>query len=316
MTAQAWPDNRFDTVDACLWCGSGALTAQVDKVEDWFFRAVPGSFAFARCGDCASLMLTQRPRQEFFHAVYDGYYTREAARPRWRKSSKQKFDSLLIRAMRKTRGRPGLLARLLPEQASEARSMDRYLPLSPCDTLDYGCGDGGFVAQASERGHRARGLDFDPAAIAAGRARGLDLALVSEVPASELEDSFDHISLVHVAEHVADPVDLMGRLARWLRPGGQLYCEVPHAHGGGLLRYGRFWRGLEAPRHFSVPSSKALEAVMQDAGLAIDLAGYRTLAQPMLDAASREAGLQAGVALPPGDGAGEPDVLVLVARKC
>lgn len=40
---------------------------------------------------------------------------------------------------------------------------------------------------------------------------------------------FDNIVLGHVLEHVAEPVNILSRAARWLTPGGRIFAAVPNA---------------------------------------------------------------------------------------
>ncbi|HET7776284.1 MAG TPA: class I SAM-dependent methyltransferase [Azospira sp.] len=45
----------------------------------------------------------------------------------------------------------------------------------------------------------------------------------------EPEEQFDTIILGHVLEHVQDPVDILTRARRWLKPGGRIFAAVPNA---------------------------------------------------------------------------------------
>ena len=44
------------------------------------------------------------------------------------------------------------------------------------------------------------------------------------------ERKFDNIILGHVLEHVADPVELLMRVKKWLTPSGMVFVAVPNAH--------------------------------------------------------------------------------------
>lgn len=46
---------------------------------------------------------------------------------------------------------------------------------------------------------------------------------------AELDEQFDFIVLGHVLEHVADPVQLLQIIKKWLVPGGKVLCAVPNA---------------------------------------------------------------------------------------
>jgi len=45
----------------------------------------------------------------------------------------------------------------------------------------------------------------------------------------ETEQRFDVVLLLHVLEHVEDPVAIMSRAAQWLAPGGRMLLSVPNA---------------------------------------------------------------------------------------
>lgn len=43
------------------------------------------------------------------------------------------------------------------------------------------------------------------------------------------QDRFDNIIMGHILEHVEDPVDILIKVRRWLRPGGCVFAAVPNA---------------------------------------------------------------------------------------
>ncbi|MBM3608771.1 MAG: class I SAM-dependent methyltransferase, partial [Alphaproteobacteria bacterium] len=62
------------------------------------------------------------------------------------------------------------------------------------------------------------------------------------------EGSFDFIRLNHVLEHLNDPVKYLAMIARWLKPGGVFYVEVPDIEAycrskskGGMFHYGHIY---------------------------------------------------------------------------
>jgi 2-polyprenyl-3-methyl-5-hydroxy-6-metoxy-1,4-benzoquinol methylase len=46
----------------------------------------------------------------------------------------------------------------------------------------------------------------------------------------DFKDSYDAIFLVHVLEHMENPVEELSRLGKWLRPNGKLFILVPNAN--------------------------------------------------------------------------------------
>lgn len=101
------------------------------------------------------------------------------------------------------------------------------LPLpEPCATLDAGCGSGRMLDELAGRGP-VRGVDANPAAVAAAarRGHGAHVAELGEVPFEE--GSFDLILCLDVLEHLEDDVRGLRELARVARPGAQLLLTVP-----------------------------------------------------------------------------------------
>jgi 2-polyprenyl-3-methyl-5-hydroxy-6-metoxy-1,4-benzoquinol methylase len=95
--------------------------------------------------------------------------------------------------------------------------------------LDIGCGNGVLLRtfSAIAPAWTLAGADLDD------RHRATVEAIPSVErfyagPAEEIPDQFDVITMQHVLEHVPEPVDLLGKLARRLNPGGVLFVQVPN----------------------------------------------------------------------------------------
>jgi 2-polyprenyl-3-methyl-5-hydroxy-6-metoxy-1,4-benzoquinol methylase len=95
--------------------------------------------------------------------------------------------------------------------------------------LDAGAGGGELVYLLRSKGIRAQGVEPNLAfAEFARRELGLPME------ASLLEDleypagRWGSVGCFHVLEHVRNPVEILGRVRRWIRPGGHLFLEVPN----------------------------------------------------------------------------------------
>lgn len=277
--SEDWPKDWFERVDHCLWCGSADLEAGIHGARDWFFRAVPGTFDFDRCRQCGSLVLRKRPDADHIGLAYRGYYTHTAA-PRTAPASEGGAAYRLRRSFANgyTAARYAGSERVIDRIAAALyRRMGRqrhlpidinyhFMPPPPARVLDYGCGNGDFLRFASELGHDTMGVDFDEDAVAAAASTGHTLVCTPDAIGAQGLARFDFINAAHVIEHVPDPRALLFNFYQWLNPGATLYLELPRAECEGLARYGRYWRGLEAPRHFSLPSAAALDAALGEAG--------------------------------------------------
>ncbi|MEQ1509115.1 MAG: methionine biosynthesis protein MetW [Sphingopyxis sp.] len=108
--------------------------------------------------------------------------------------------------------------------------------------LDVGCGDGTLMAALrDEQGCDARGLELDPANVAAAVARGLSVVQGNcEADLSDYPDkSFDYVVLSQTLQTTARP-DLL--LEQLLRIGRQAFVSFPNfAHW--RVRFSLLWGG-------------------------------------------------------------------------
>jgi SAM-dependent methyltransferase len=148
----------------------------------------------------------------------------------------------------------------------------------PGRLLDVGCGDGLFLVRMRELGWEVQGIEPDRAAASVAQSvHGLPVLTSAIEEASLAESSFDVITLGHVIEHVYDPVAVLRRCGRLLKPGGTLVVVTPNARSLGARWYSSWWRGWEIPRHLYVFSPDTLQESAERSGLEID--GLRTTAR-------------------------------------
>ena len=121
--------------------------------------------------------------------------------------------------------------------AEVSAKLEGYLPdvhrlAGPGGVVDLGCGRGEWLALLRAAGVAARGVDANPAFVAAGRARGLDMELGDALGYLEAlpPDSIDMVTAFHVIEHLAteDLLSLLEAARGALRPGGCLLLETPN----------------------------------------------------------------------------------------
>lgn len=114
------------------------------------------------------------------------------------------------------------------EAEQRAAVLEGLLPLR-ARTLDFGAGSGEFVTLMAERGHDAYG--FDPGASYVDHATDRLGGRIRRARWQEIDsrEDFDLVTSFHVFEHLRDPVPAFRAVARWLKPGGLVYVEVPNA---------------------------------------------------------------------------------------
>jgi 2-polyprenyl-3-methyl-5-hydroxy-6-metoxy-1,4-benzoquinol methylase len=135
-------------------------------------------------------------------------------------------------------------------------ALDVIRRLRPTKLLDYGCGDGTFLAMLSEESERpaAVGAEIDRSQVDDCRVRlgacsNLKFLLVDELCRSEHQYLYDVIVCTEVLEHVIDVDSVLDHFDILLRPGGHLVISVPVETGLPLIikqtaRTVAGWRGL------------------------------------------------------------------------
>jgi methionine biosynthesis protein MetW len=81
--------------------------------------------------------------------------------------------------------------------------------------LDFGCGNGFFMALMKKKGHEVYGVDISDVGIGKCKKKGLDNVYVIDGEKTEFEDkSFDEVVILDVLEHVYTPNIILREAAR------------------------------------------------------------------------------------------------------
>lgn len=256
----------------CSLCGQEGAPLYL-SLTDWLF-GVPGSWAIRRCSACDLAWLDPQPLPEHIYKLYSRYYTHDTNAPLTR-LARLKYEILQCALARlgyaadRSRDMLPRLLSLLPSVARAAALDVVALPKSEVGTLlDVGCGNGDFIARMRSLGWTVSGVDPDPAAVSKALRRGLEVfnGVISDLP----DAAYDVITLNHVIEHAIDPIGLLRECRRRLRQGsGRLIISTPNINSLGHRWFGRYWRGLEVPRHLVLFSLSSLRKCVEEAGMRV-----------------------------------------------
>lgn len=225
----------MNNVNECPLCSS-TKKRLFETIED---EGKPVSFQICRrCG-----LVYQSPRMD--ESELEQFYEREYRIQRQETEDPIEKDLLMQDARAKA-----VLGMVQPHLSAVTRHLDvgsSSGTLLQCFQEQYGCASVGIEpGDAYRRFSQSQGLQIYPS---------LDILAEAD------EDSFDLISMLHVLEHVVDPVHTLRSLRESrMRPGGYLLLEVPN-----LIEH----ESLELPHLFAFTQSTLRETVR--------LAGFQIL---------------------------------------
>ena len=280
VDSQVWPEHGLEDVNKCPICGFNERKIMHEGLVDYFFNCAPGEWTLYECTNCESAYLDPRPTEESIALAYRNYYTHTTITPviprrssllrRFIRRISNGYLNSAFNCKRSDASRIGsMLVPVIKPLELYLKAEARHLPKLPENggtLLDIGCGNGKFIQLASEAGWIAYGLDSDPKAVEASRKLGFNTQVGKIDSIKDKSMRFDIITSSHVIEHVHNPIELMIACHRLLKPGGILWLETPNIKSYGHRFYGRFWRGLETPRHLVVFSPLGLLKLLNDAG--------------------------------------------------
>lgn len=277
--AGPWPQDGLEEVRRCPICGSAAREIMHEGLDDQVFFCAPGKWTLYRCSGCGSGYLNPRPTPETIALAYSRYFTHKFNAPdgteslgrirRLRRALANGYRNARFGTKRQPSNALGIwLLHWLPGQRATLDTEMRHLWAAPrgAALLDVGCGNGAFLALASEVGWTAEGLDFDPQAVEVARQRGLTVHYGGIETLDDRLEYYDVITLSHVIEHVHDPMKLLKSCFRLLKPGGRLWLETPNLDSAGHARYGKNWRDLDPPRHLVLFTLASLDLALTQSG--------------------------------------------------
>jgi SAM-dependent methyltransferase len=229
---------------ACNLCGSTNVMPVIHVLPDLLLHRNEVSATFVKCVSCGLVYQNPRPTFVEMAAHYPPDYESYAPEPDAENSS-----WLLRQAIRY-----GV--------AKRCRYVTRYEHAGRL--LDVGCATGIFLQGIRNCGNwEPYGVEINEHAAHIAQEHGLDVRLGTLERAGFADEFFDVVTLWDVLEHLHDPAGSLREIYRILKPDGLVVIRVPNASSWDSRLFGRYWAGLDAPRHLYVFTPKTLDALLE-----------------------------------------------------
>lgn len=277
---RSWPVDGLEHVKKCPVCDEENRTLLHSDLTDRIFFAAPGKWTMWRCVRCRSAYLDPRPTPETIGLAYANYYThaehREHQSSSWIEWLRNSLGNDYRNARFNTRLRPAIpfvgrrMVRLFPHIRRRIELEYRCLPRwrKQARLLDIGCGNGEFLYLVRRAGWQIAGVEPDNNARKIAKDSGIAVR-PSLRDWEDAKDSFDFATASHVIEHVHDPRQFLCDIHDLLRPQGRLYIQTPNIDASTHQRFGKYWRGLEPPRHLVLFTRQSLVDALGKAGFRV-----------------------------------------------
>lgn len=241
---------RMERNNTCLGCGNEKNNSIIVATEK--MHGLGGTFEYLKCGACNSLQLVDIP--DSMEAYYPkNYYA---------------FGNLveshglrnILKKWRKTLFDMNLWFLAYPEY---------YTWLTPvrigknAAIADIGCGNGQLLYELRCSGYKNL-FGFDPYL---PEEMCMDGFILERKDVLEISGQYDLIMLHHSFEHMVNPLESMKKLSQLLKTKGQLLIRVPVTDAEVWEKEGIYWFQLDAPRHFFIPSKRAMKILGEKSGL-------------------------------------------------
>jgi 2-polyprenyl-3-methyl-5-hydroxy-6-metoxy-1,4-benzoquinol methylase len=238
----------FRETPRCRICGGACETELTGLFDDRY--GAPGSYDMVRCGGCGMEQIWPQLSEKELKELYERYYNWGGEQGTGYGRLRERFlSSALYRLWLRLDGDIGF-----------------HLQRGRGRLLDVGCNEGRALTFFAQNGFQAEGLELNERAAAVARAKGFS---VYTLPLGEFSspEPYDVAVLSNVLEHVVNPVAMLTRVRKLLRPGGRVWISCPNAHSRWRRVFGRHWVHYHVPFHLWQFSPETLRGVLTRARL-------------------------------------------------
>jgi ubiquinone/menaquinone biosynthesis C-methylase UbiE len=234
-------------INSCIICDNRELLPKF-QLTDYLLDNDQVQTSYVQCSNCGLIFQNPRiPQQEinkYYPPEYDSYQS-------------ENFDN------------PDFRSRLSQYGLSKRRKFVNNIK-DGGKLLDVGSATGNFLREMqNSSGWDLFGVEINEhAAKTAQQQFSLNVFHGEINQANYPNNFFDIVTLWDVIEHLSDPQSVLLEVHRILKNDGVLIFRIPNGSSWDAKLFGKYWFGLDAPRHYYVFNQQTITKLL-------DLAGFR-----------------------------------------
>lgn len=237
---------------ACRVCNSTQV--KIHLCKEFMFNTKQ-EFDYVECLNCNSLVIKEFPK-DMTPYYSNSYYSMHLLTPDF------------VKRKRFTRFTKKLGQELAAEKVDEKFEFRVIAAMKPDiedKICDIGCGSGHLLYHMKNLGFK-NVIGIDPFLEQdVNYPNGL---VLKKLHLRDVKEKYDLIMFNHSLEHVEDPSELLRLAKEKLTDKGRILVRIPLV-GYCWHVYGKYWFGLDAPRHFFLYSVKGFSLLVDQLGLKI-----------------------------------------------
>jgi 2-polyprenyl-3-methyl-5-hydroxy-6-metoxy-1,4-benzoquinol methylase len=228
----------------CQLCGSNEHDHYL-RSADYFFTKE--EFDIVKCKECGFLYTDPIPNENLIGSYYESsnYLSHQA--------ENKNLTAWIYRTIRNinVKKKFSLVQKFKPDG----------------NVLEIGTGTGELLNYFQQKGWKTIGIEPNENACEYARSTyGLDISDENRLNELKLK-SFDVIMLWHVLEHVYDLRTRMKQIKNLLKETGFIFIAVPNINSPDFKKYGKYWAGLDLPRHLYHFNENSIRKLLQNHAL-------------------------------------------------
>ncbi len=235
-----------------------------ENVEDLAFKCINGTWNIYKCCECESLYLNPRPLSEKVYNAYSQYFTHKVEKNSIRKLENEIiYHWLSIEIGERINSKYSYFFKKIRPFLLYRYPLEKLLELPKGKILDIGCGDARLLEILNKLGWETYGIEIDDKSASIAREKGINVKTGTFELINTYDQKFDYIMASHVIEHIYDIDKFIFTLINNTNKNGTIFISYPNPNSLMHKLFGKYWWGIDAPRHVALPSIDSLEKIIR-----------------------------------------------------